>query len=113
MFGPTMASSNSEDVATDELPNLKNSKEWLEPKPLSFAEVRARRGAGAVRCRSPPGRRRARACEMRPRVDSAGFLAALGGALGHGRCTFSNVTKLPVRLEARRPHVYVCVSLRL
>ncbi|XP_054422348.1 protein FAM228B-like isoform X1 [Pteronotus mesoamericanus] len=38
LLGTTMKNSDGDDMITDKLPELKSSKEWLEPQPLSFME---------------------------------------------------------------------------
>lgn len=39
LFVTTMENLDSDDLKADKLPKLKNSKEWLQPQPLSFMEV--------------------------------------------------------------------------
>ncbi|XP_054422356.1 protein FAM228B-like isoform X2 [Pteronotus mesoamericanus] len=48
LLGTTMKNSDGDDMITDKLPELKSSKEWLEPQPLSFMEALAKEDNNAA-----------------------------------------------------------------
>lgn len=48
LFVTTMENLDSDDLKADKLPKLKNSKEWLQPQPLSFMEALAKEDIDAA-----------------------------------------------------------------